>query len=130
MGTPLTGRASQLRLPTYRYDSNGNLERTEVSGANVDPRTTTASNFAAARFPETVTNALEHAETLVWDVALGLPTRVGDANAPYHTGDARHFERHAYDVRGRPTSLERAGGGGGPNGDIHPVVTPWGWERR
>ena len=171
-----------------------------------------------------MTNALEHADTLVWDVALGLPTRVGDANgrilnlrhdalgreisrerawdgvtettayaacggscgavwatasacgtagtvsadlammsistspaspttlryfdelgrgvrtavqsfgsatvhrtadvlrdgrglvacasAPYHTGDARHFERHAYDVRGRPTSLERAGGGG------------------
>ena len=209
---------------TIGYDSNGNLERTEVSGANVDPRTTTTSNFADARFPGTVTNALEHAETLVWDVALGLPTRVEDANgrilnlrhdalgreisrerawdgvtettayaacggscgavwatasacgtagtvsadlammsistspvspttlryfdelgrgvrtavqsfgsatvhrtadvlrdgrglvacasAPYHTGDARHFERHAYDVRGRPTSLERAGGGG------------------
>ena len=37
---------------------------------------------------------------------------VACASAPYHTGDARHFERHAYDVRGRPTSLERAGGGG------------------
>ena len=51
-----------------------------MSGANVDPRTTTTSNFADARFPGTVTNALEHADTLVWDVALGLPTRVGDAN--------------------------------------------------
>ena len=37
-----------------------------MSGANVDRRTTTASNFADARFPGTVTNALEHADTLVW----------------------------------------------------------------
>ena len=33
------------------------------------------------------------------------------ASAPYHTGGDRHFERHAHDVRGRLTRLDRAGGG-------------------
>ena len=84
---------------TIGYDSNGNLERTEVSGANVDPRTTTTSNFADARFPGTVTNALGHAETFVWDVALGLPTRVADANG--RELNLRH------DAMGRELSRER-----------------------
>ena len=91
-----------------------------MSGKNVDPRTTTASNFAAARFLETVTNALEHAETLEWDVALGLPTRVEDANG--RVLNLRH------DALGRESSRERAwrGGdgrhwGGAPGAGARPV---------
>ena len=47
-----------------------------------------------------MTNALEHAETLVWDVALGLPTRVEDANG--RILNLRH------DALGREISRERA----------------------
>ena len=73
--------------------------RTTVSGANVAARTSTASNFASGRFPTRAANALGHAETFVWDVALGLPTRVADANG--------RVLKLRHDAMGREISRER-----------------------
>ena len=84
---------------THAYDANGNLERTTVLGGNVTSRTTSAGNFAGARYPGTATNALGHTETLSWDEALGLPTSVTDANG--RTLNVRH------DAFGRELVRER-----------------------
>ena len=88
---------------TYAHDANGNATTaTTVGGTtgHVDSRTTSREDFADARYPETVGNALGHEETLEWDAALGLPTRVEDANG--------RILNIGYDAFGREISRERA----------------------
>lgn len=88
---------------TYAHDANGNVTTaTTVGGTtgHVASRTTSREDFADARYPETVENALDHAETLEWDAALGLPTRVTDANG--------RILNIGYDAFGREISRERA----------------------
>ena len=88
---------------TYAHDANGNVTTaTTVGGTtgHVASRTTSREDFADARYPETVENALDHAVTLEWDAALGLPTRVTDANG--------RILNIGYDAFGREVSRERA----------------------
>ena len=44
---------------------------------------------------------------------------------PWGMADDRSVAAYVYDGGGLLESVTV-----GPNGDIHPVVTPWGWERR
>ena len=88
---------------TYAYDANGNATTaTTVGGTtgHVASRTTSREDFADARYPGTVENALDHAETLEWDAALGLPSRATDANG--------RILNIGYDAFGREISRERA----------------------
>ncbi|WP_444886553.1 DUF4225 domain-containing protein [Microbulbifer sp. JMSA008] len=72
---------SDLRLSTdYNYDEFGNLISETVSGANVETRTTFASNFIDRRYPETLTNALEQPLTLRYDHRFGAVSEVVDLN--------------------------------------------------
>ena len=87
---------------TYAHDGNGNVTAaTTVGGTtgHVASRTTSREDFADARYPGTVENALDHAETLEWDAALGLPTRATDANG--------RILNIGYDAFGREISRER-----------------------
>ena len=87
---------------TYAHDADGNVtSATTVGGTtgHVASRTTRWQDFADARYAGTVRNALDHRETLEWDAALGLPTRVADANGRILNLD--------YDAFGREISRER-----------------------
>ena len=88
---------------TYSYDKHGNLESTTVAGGTkgyVPSRETEVDSFDSARYPDKVTNAEGHAQRLKWDAALGLPTRITDANG-------RVLEI-AYDAFGREVLRRRA----------------------
>ncbi|MDE0661710.1 MAG: hypothetical protein OXI79_18910 [Gammaproteobacteria bacterium] len=88
---------------TYAHDADGNVtSATTVGGSrcHVASRTTRWQDFADARYAGTVRNALNHRETLEWDAALGLPTRITDANGRILNLD--------YDAFGREISRERA----------------------
>ena len=95
---------SKLKLTTsYTHDSNGNVTGATTAGTStghVPSRTNSWSRFDEARYPRRTTNALGHRETLEWDAALGLPTRVRDANGRELNID--------YDAFGREISRERA----------------------
>ena len=67
-----------LKLETGRgNDSDSNLTSVQVSGSDVDARTTSLSGHSSAggRFPTKVTNAAGHVERLSHDLGLGLVTR-------------------------------------------------------
>ena len=92
---------AKLKLTTtYTHDADGNVTSATTAGGNVASRKTSWTDFADARYPETVENALGHEETLEWDAALGLPTRVTDANG--------RILNIGYDAFGREISRQRA----------------------
>ena len=87
---------AELKLKTgYKYDATGNVLSVQVSGANIDPRAATASNFVSSRYPGTLTNAVGHEETLTYDARFGAVKTLTDAND--------RVTRLAYDVFGRET---------------------------
>ena len=94
---------SSLRLVSeYDYDARGNMERTLVSGGNVAARRSTASGFGSAgeRHPTRWTNAAGHVRRAAWDVRLGLPTSLTDANG--------RVTRIGYDGFGREVARTQA----------------------
>ena len=91
--TRFPGDAQHRLVTDYGYTTAGLLNSVEVSGANVASRTTTASSFTDGRYPATVSNALSHNESFVYDPRFGLPTRYTDANG--------RITRVSYDGFGR-----------------------------
>ena len=101
--TAFPDNASLKLQTTYAHDADGNVTSATTAGGSsghVASRTTRWQDFADARYAGTVRNALGHRETLEWDAALGLPTRVTDANGRILNLD--------YDAFGREISRERA----------------------
>jgi len=63
---------------TYGYDNFGNRTSVKVSGAGITNRTSSTIYDNNGQFPKTVTNALEHSETHVYDPRFGsLKSRTG-----------------------------------------------------
>ena len=92
-----SGVAGLALTTAVAYDANGNPTSETVSGGNVASRTTTASAYADARWPGRLANALDHAETVVYDARFGLPKTVTDANG--------RVTETRYDPFGRLASL-------------------------
>ncbi|MCP4161049.1 MAG: hypothetical protein GY760_13325, partial [Deltaproteobacteria bacterium] len=56
---------------TYQYDSFGNMKVSTMSGAGVEPRTTTIQTDPTGRFAIKTTNSLGHSETREFDGRFG-----------------------------------------------------------
>ncbi|MEW5249187.1 SpvB/TcaC N-terminal domain-containing protein [Microbulbifer sp. 2201CG32-9] len=72
----------------YGYSGDGNLSSETVSGhasavpgAEIDQRSSSASNFLDKRYPGILTNALSQSVTVAYDQRFGLPESVTDANS-------------------------------------------------
>lgn len=98
----------QMRLDTtYTYDAFGNRTSATVSSpatgnAAIAARTTTTAYDANGQFPVSVTNAVGHTETKVFDPRLGTVTRLTGPNGLTTTWQ--------YDGFGRKTRENRADG--------------------
>ena len=88
---------SEHELTTnYTYDTDGNITDVVVTeGDTMTARSETARDFIDSRYPETLTNAASHSETLAYDARFGLVKTLTDAN----TRDTAL----AYDAFGRET---------------------------
>ncbi|MCP4160871.1 MAG: hypothetical protein GY760_12435 [Deltaproteobacteria bacterium] len=62
-------------LTTYRYDGYGNMKVSTMSGAGVEPRTTTIQTDPTGRFAIKTTNSLGHSETREFDGRFGKITK-------------------------------------------------------
>ncbi len=58
----------------YTYDAFGNRTSVTISGADIVTRTTTTTYTTDGRFVETVSNALGHTESHLYDARFGSPT--------------------------------------------------------
>lgn len=92
-----------LRQQTdYEYDDYGNQTLVTVSGAGVEPRTTSTTYDSQGRFPVSLTNALGHTEAYTHDSAFGIETSL--------TGPNNLETNWQYDSFGRKIREDRADG--------------------
>ena len=87
---------------TYGYDSFGNKTSVEVSGEGVVTRTSSTTYDNNGQFPVTITNALGHSETRVYDHRFGTITSQTGPNGLTTTNE--------YDDFGRKTATQTATG--------------------
>jgi RHS repeat-associated protein len=72
---------ADLKLSTdFDYDTSGNLVSESTSGAHVETRTTSATDFVDNRYPGTLTNALDQKVSLTYDHRFGLVSEITDSN--------------------------------------------------
>ena len=106
---------TRLELTTdLDYDATGNPNSSLVRGCatcNVAARTESASGFIDGRYPGTLSNALNHSQTMTYDARFGLPKQVTDANG--------RITQATYDAFGRETLLTT------PDGV--PITTTYKW---
>ena len=74
------GRPSIALTTDYGYDTFGNLTGVTVSGPDITTRSTTVTFSTNGRFPSSVTNALGHAETRLFDARFGTVTSLTGPN--------------------------------------------------
>lgn len=87
---------------TYAYDSRGNQTTVTVSGPSITTRSTSRGDFAAHRYPQTLTNTLGQSVTVNYDTATGRPLYAEDLNQLPVTTD--------YDAFGRVTTVTNSDG--------------------
>jgi len=69
---------SDVLTKTYGYDNFGNRTSVEISGADITKRTSSTIYDNNGQFPKSVSNALEHSETHIYDPRFGkLTSRTG-----------------------------------------------------
>ncbi len=94
---------SELELTTtYTYDGFGNISTETSSGVNVEERVSTASDYIDARYPGTLTNALDQPITVTYDARFGAPKKITNANSK--------FTESQYDGFGREISRKNLDG--------------------
>ena len=83
---------------TYGYDASGNLvsAAAESTTGHVSSRTSRAGSFASGRYPQRLTNAAGHAETLAYDLRFGLPKSRTDPNGQ---STSREYDPFGREVR-------------------------------
>ena len=85
---------SRYELTTsFSYNAQGLRKGETTSGVNIDTRSNTASNFIDQRYPQTLTNALNHPITFQVDPRFGVAAQVTDANDRTTTIDYDSFGR-------------------------------------
>lgn len=75
------GDAQYALKVDYTYDGNGNLESEEVSGADIETRTTQVLEFLDNRYPTLIENPLAQQITVGYDERFGKVDEITDANA-------------------------------------------------
>ncbi|HXG29985.1 MAG TPA: FG-GAP-like repeat-containing protein [Nevskiales bacterium] len=97
---------TSLALTTsYGYDVFGNKTAVTVGAGSSAPRTTTTVYDGYGRFPQTVTNALGHAETHSYDPAHGGRTRLTGPNGLSTTWQYDPFGRPILETRPDGTTV-------------------------
>lgn len=91
--TRFPGDTTYELVTTQTYNTQGNVTQTQVSGAGITTRSSSASSFLQNRYPQSITNAASHSSSLGYDLRFGTPDSITDPNGNASTVTRDEFGR-------------------------------------